>query len=160
MEKLLGAVFGVSKALNYVAEVALTGMIATTVVDVLLRALGHPVVGAYEIVGLLCGPLVIGFAIPLSSWNKTHVSMDILLSRLAKGKRNILSTLTRIICIILFAFIGYNLFSLGREFHFAGEVSHTLRMPFYWVTYGVGASCFVECLVFVCDIITIWRGEK
>ena len=160
MEKLLGSVFRVSKMLNGIAAGALTLMIATTVVDVFLRAVGHPVVGAYEVVGLICGPLVIGFAVPLSSWNKNHVSMDILLGRLAKGNRDVLNVLTRVICVILFIFIGYNLFSVGSEFRTAGEVSQTLHVPFFWVTYGVGVCCFIECAVFICDIVKIWREEK
>jgi TRAP-type C4-dicarboxylate transport system permease small subunit len=159
MEKLFDAVFRVSKMLNSIAAAALTLMIATTVIDVFLRAIGHSVVGAYEIVGLICGPLVIGFAVPLSSWNKNHVSMDILLPKLAKGNRDVLIMMTRIICILLFVFIGYNLFSVGSEFRTAGEVSQTLHIPFYWVTYGIGACCLIECVVFVCDIIKVWRGE-
>jgi len=157
MGKLLNTVLRVSKILNGIAAGALTLMICATVVDVFLRAVGHPVVGAYEIIGLICGPLVIGFAVPLTSWNKNHVSMDILLSRLPTGNRDILNVMTRIICILLFSFIGYNLFSVGNEFRSAGEVSQTLHIPFYWVTYGVGVCCFVECVVFICDIIKIWR---
>ena len=157
MDRLLTTVFRVSKVLNSIAAAALTLMIATTVIDVFLRAIGHAVVGAYEIIGLICGPLVIGFAIPLSSWNKNHVSMDILLPKLAKGNRDVLNVTTRIFCILLFIFIGSNLFSVGSEFHTAGEVSQTLHIPFYWVTYGVGLCCFIECIVFICDIIKIWR---
>ncbi len=159
MTKLLDTVLRVSKVLTGIAAVALTLMIATTVVDVFLRAVGHPVVGAYEIIGLICGPLVIGFAVPLSSWNKNHVAMDILLPKLPKTNRDMLNVSTRIICILLFAFIGYNLFSVGSEFRSAGEVSQTLHIPFYWVTYGVGVCCFIECVVFICDIIKIWREE-
>ncbi len=159
MEKLLRTVFRVSKVLNGIAAAALTLMIAVTVVDVFLRAIGHAVMGAYEIVGLICGPLVIGFAIPLSSWNRNHVSMDILLPKLRKGNRHLLIVMTRIICILLFAFIGYNLFSVGSEFRSSGEVSQTLHIPFYWVTYGVGLCCFIECVVFICDVIKIWREE-
>ena len=160
MEKLLRTVFGVSKILNGIAAAALTLMIAVTVVDVFLRAIGHAVMGAYEIVGLICGPLVIGFAIPLSSWNRNHVSMDIFLSRLSKRKGNIMTVTTRIICILLFAFIGYNLFSVGSEYRSSGEVSQTLHIPFYWVTYGVGLCCFIECVVFICDVIKIGREER
>jgi TRAP-type C4-dicarboxylate transport system permease small subunit len=134
MEKLLGTVLLVSKMLNGMAAGALTLMIAATVVDLFLRAVGHPVVGAYQIVGLICGPLVIGFTIPLSSWNKDHVSMDILLAKPARGSRDVMNMSTRIICILLFGFIGYNLFSVGNEFCTAGEVSQTLHIPFYWVT--------------------------
>ncbi len=159
MTKLLDTVLKVSKVLTGIAAVALTLMIATTVVDVFLRAVGHPVVGAYEIIGLICGPLVIGFAVPLTSWNKGHIAMDILLPKLPTTNRDMLNVATRIICILLFGFIGYNLFSVGSEFHTAGEVSQTLHIPFFWVTYGVGVCCFIECVVFICDIIKIWQEE-
>jgi TRAP-type transport system small permease protein len=159
MEHLLNSVLRMSKILNGIAAGALTLMICTTVVDVFLRAVGSPVVGAYEIVGLICGPLVIGFAVPMASWNRNHVSMDILLPRLAKGNQDVLQVITRIICILLFIFMGYNLFSVATEFRAAGEVSQTLHIPFYWVTYGVGVCCFMECIVFICDIMRIRRRE-
>ena len=157
MEKLLTTVLRVSKVMNGIAAGALTVTIAIIVVDVFLRGVGHPVAGAYDAVGFLCGPLIIGFAVPLASWNKNHVSMDILLAKLPTGNRNLLKVLTRVICILLFSFIGYNFFSIGNEFRGAGEVSQTLRLPFYWVSYGVGVCWFVGCIVFICDIIKTWR---
>jgi TRAP-type transport system small permease protein len=159
MAKLLKTVFGVSKVLNGIAGIALTLMIAVTVVDVFLRVIGQAVVGAYEVIGLICGPLVVGFAIPLSSWHRSHVSMDILLTRLPSVGKNILVVTTRIICILLFFFIGYNLLLVGNGFRTSGEFSQMLHIPFYWVTYGVGICCFVECMVFICDIIKIGREE-
>ena len=83
MEKLLNTVLRVSKVIEWHSGRSAHVDDLPTVVDVFLRAVGHPVVGAYEIIGLICGPLVIGFAVPLTSWNKNHVSMDILLPRLA-----------------------------------------------------------------------------
>jgi TRAP-type C4-dicarboxylate transport system permease small subunit len=157
MDRLLSTVLKLSKVLNGIAGGAATLMICITVVDVLLRGVGHPVVGAYEIVGLICGPIVIGFAVPLTSWDRGHVSMDILLPRLHLKSRNLLKVTTRIICILLFAFIGYNLFWIGSEFRSSGEVSQTLHLPFYWVTYAVGLCCFIECTVFICDILRIQR---
>lgn len=159
MEKLLRTTHAVSRVLNVIAAIALSLMIAVTVVDVFLRAIGHSVVGAYEIVGMVCGPLVIGFAIPLSSWNRNHVSMDILLGRLPPTGKFLFQFSTRIVCVLLFLFIGYNLFSVGNELRASGEVSQTLHIPFYFVTYGVGLCCFVECVVFICDIIRIRREE-
>jgi TRAP-type C4-dicarboxylate transport system permease small subunit len=158
MEKLLRVVFGVSKALNDFAAVALTFMVATTVIDVCFRAIGHPFLGAYEIVGPICGPLVIGFALPLSSWNRNHISIDIFLPKNEQMIR-ITATSTRIVCMLLFGFIGYNLFSLGNEFRTSSEVTQTIHLPFFWVTYGLGICCFFECIVFICDIIKIWRGK-
>jgi TRAP-type C4-dicarboxylate transport system permease small subunit len=159
MEGLLSAVLRLSKVLNGIAGGAATLMICITVVDVFLRGVGYPVVGAYEIIGLICGPIVVGFAVPLTSWDRGHVFMDVLLPRLRKSSRNLLKVMTRIICILLFTFIGYNLFWIGTEFRSSGEVSQTLHIPFYWVTYAVGVCCFVECIVFICDIIRIQREE-
>lgn len=136
MGSLLGAVLRVSRVLNWIAGTAAALMIVITVVDVLLRAVGYPVIGAYEIIGLICGPIVIGFAIPLTSWDRGHVSMDILLPLLGRRNRNLLRAATRVICILLFAFMAYNLLWIGSEFRSSGEVSQTLRIPFYWVTWA------------------------
>ena len=160
MARLLKAVFAVSKVFNGIAAIALTLMIAITVVDVFLRTIGQAVVGAYEVIGMICAPLVVGFAIPLSSWNKKHVAMDIVVSRFSSAGQNIFSVVTRIICILLFFFMGYNLLSVGSGFRTSGEVSQMLHIPFYWVTYGVGIACFIECIVFICDIIKIRLEEK
>ena len=126
MVKLLSVVFRVSKTLNGIAAIGLTLMICTTVVDVFLRTVGHPIVGAYEIVGFICGPIVIGFAIPLSSWNRNHVTMDILLPRLSRIRRNMMQAITRIISILLFGVAGYNFLAIGEEFpHCPGSLANT-----------------------------------
>ncbi len=144
--------------LNAIASAALTFMMFLTVADILMRAFGHPLVGTYEIVSLALA-LVIGFGIPRVSMDRGHVYMEILLEKLSPRGKAIMNTFTRVLCIILFALIAYNLFSVGNEFHTSGEVSPTIKLPFFPVAYAVGVCCFIECLVFVCDIVKIWRGQ-
>ncbi len=160
MPTLLRTAFAVSKVFNAIAAVALTLMIAITVIDVFLRTIGHAAVGAYEVIGMICAPFVVGFAIPLSSWNKKHVQMDIVVSRFGLAGQHRFFIATRIICIILFLFIGYNLLSVGSGFLTSGEVTQMLHIPFWWVTYGVAIACFIECVVFICDIIRIASETK
>jgi len=148
----------VSKVLNSIAGIAVTFMMLLTVADVLLRAGGHPIIGTFEIVALLLG-LVIGFGIPQVSLDRGHVYMEFLLEKLSKRGRNLMNTFTRVLCLILFAFIGYNLFNVGARFHASGEVSPTIQIPFYPVAYGVAVCCLLECCVFFFDIIKIWKGE-
>jgi TRAP-type C4-dicarboxylate transport system permease small subunit len=147
-----------SKFLSVIGGTALTFMMFLTVADVLMRAGGRPILGTYEIVGLALA-LVIGFGIPKVSMDRGHVYMEFLIEKMPKEWRAIFNTFTRILCIILFLIIGYNLFSVGNEFHRSGEVSPTLKLPFFPVAYGVGVCCFIEVLVFVNDIIKIWRGH-
>src|SRR5512137_1165395 len=106
----------VSMLLNIIAGVAVTFMMFLTVADVILRAGGHPIIGTFEIVSLLLA-LVIGFGIPQVSLDRGHVYMDFLLEKLSKRGRNVMNTFTRVLCLILFAFIGYNLFNVGARFH-------------------------------------------
>jgi len=147
-----------SKLLNIIAGIAVTVMMLLTVADVLLRAGGHPIIGTFEIVALLLA-LVIGFGIPQVSLDKGHVSMDLLLGKLSKRGKNVMNTFTRVLCLILFAFLGYNLFNVGARFHASGEVSATIKIPFYPVAYGVAVCCLLECCVLVFDIVKVWRGQ-
>jgi TRAP-type C4-dicarboxylate transport system permease small subunit len=148
----------ISKVLNGIAGVALTFMMLLTVADVFLRAGGHPIIGTYEIAALSLG-LVVGFGIPQGSLDRGHVYMEFLLSRFSKRGKNVMHTFTRVLCLILFAFIGYNLFIVGAGFQASGEVSPTIKLPFYPVAYGVAVCCFLECMVFLFDILRIWRGQ-
>ena len=148
----------VSKVLNSIAGGAVTVMMLLTVTDVLLRAGGRPIIGTFEIVALLLA-LVIGFGIPQVSLDKGHVYMEVLVTKLSKRAKNVMNTFTRVLCLGLFAFIGVNLFNVGARFHASGEVSATIKIPFYPVAYGVAICCLLECCVFIFDIVRIWRGE-
>jgi TRAP-type C4-dicarboxylate transport system permease small subunit len=146
------------KILNVIAGVALTVMMGLTVLDVLLRAANFPFVGTFEIVSLLMG-VVIAFGIPQVSLDKGHVYMEFLIERLSPRGKGLMNTFTRILCIFLFACIAYNMIKIGARFHASGEVSPTIKIPFYPLPYAVSICCFLECFVFVFDIVTIWRGE-
>lgn len=158
MDRVFSLLVRVADILNKIAGAALTLMMFLTVADVLMRAGGRPILGTYEIVGLLLA-LVIGFGIPRVSLDRGHVYMEFLLERLPRRNKDIMNVFTRLLCIFLFLLIGYNLFSIGNEFHASGEVSPTLKLPFFPVAYAVGVCCFLECLVFVFDIWKIWRGQ-
>jgi len=148
----------ISKILNIIAGIAVTFMMLLTVADVLLRAGGHPIIGTFEIVALSLA-LVIGFGIPQVSLDRGHVYMDFILDKLSKRSRKVMNTMTRLFCIIFFLPLGYNLFNVGARFHASGEVSATIKIPFYPVAYGVGVCCLLECCVFIFDIVRIWRGQ-
>lgn len=148
----------ISRLLNSIASIALTFMMFLTVADVFLRASGHPIIGTYEIVALLLA-LVIGFGIPQVSLDRGHVYMEFLLEKLSKRGRKVMHTFTRVLCLVLFACIGYNLLSVGAAYKVSGEVTATIKLPFYPVVYGIAVCCFLECCVFIFDFIRIWRGQ-
>jgi len=158
MDAVFAVLVKVSKALSAVASAALTFMMLLTVVDVLGRAIGHPVQGTYEVIGL-CLAIVVGFGLPKVSLDKAHVFMEFLVDRFGPAGRKVMNTFTRLLSLGIFMLIGYNLLTVGIEFRKAGEVSSILRIPFFPVPFAEGICCFVLCLVFLGDIVRIWRDQ-
>ena len=153
-----GILVKVIKLLNHIGGAALTLMMFLTVCDVVLRAFGHPILGTFEIVSQSLA-IVIGFSIPKVCLDRGHVYMEFLLEKLSKRSKNVLNTFTRAICILLFILIAYNLIGVGNEFRLSGEVTSTIRLPFFPLAYCVGVCCFLQVFVFLHDIVNIWRHE-
>jgi len=141
-----------SKSMFAIAGVALAASMALTVSDVVLRSFQRPIVGTYELVGLL-GAIVVGFAIPETSRSNGHVIMDFLPSVLSGGWRRLLRIITRLIGISLFLTIAVNLWSMGIDFRINGEVTPTLQLPLYPVAWGLSVCCLIECLTLFNDIL-------
>ncbi len=158
MERTLRLVERLSRLLNIVAGIAITFIMLLTVLDVVLRLLRRPIVGTYELVAF-SGAVVIGFALPLTSWLRGHIYVDFFTGKLPPPVRRPVHFATRALGFALFAVIGWNLILFGMDLQRSGEVSLTLQLPFYPVAYGVGAACFVECLVLLADIVKIFRGQ-
>jgi TRAP-type C4-dicarboxylate transport system permease small subunit len=146
-----------SRLLNGIALCALTFIMLLTVSDVVLRFFGHPIVGTFEVVGF-CGAVVIGFALPLTTWQRGHVFVDFLTQKMPKSAKKVLDLSTRVLCIVLFAVVGWNLFIYSAKLMHSGEVSLTIQIPFYPFSYGVGVCCFLQCFVLVGDIVKISGG--
>jgi TRAP-type C4-dicarboxylate transport system permease small subunit len=157
MGGLLWVTEKLSRAFNWIALCALTFIMLLTVSDVVLRYFGRPIVGTFEIVGF-CGALIIGFSLPLTSWDRGHIFVDFLTSKMSKGRKKMLDLTTRTACIALFAVIGYNLFIYSKKLYQSGEVSLTIQIPFYPFSYGLGVACFLQCLVLITDIVNIYKG--
>jgi TRAP-type C4-dicarboxylate transport system permease small subunit len=158
MEAFQRAVHQISRYINVLAGISITFIVALTVLDVILRIFRTPIVGTYELVGF-SGAIVVGFAIPLTSWMRGHIFVDFFTQKFSKKIQDLFNVSTRCLGIVLFVLIGWNLIKVGMDLQSSGEVSPTLQLPFYPVAYAVGVICFVECLVLFCDILKI-RGGK
>jgi len=158
MKGFLSGVEKIGKFLNVIAGISLTFLMLLTITDVILRMFKKPVVGTYELVAF-AGAVVIAFSMPLTSYIRQHIFVDFFILKFSLKVRNIFNIVTRCLVIALFLLIGWNMFKYARDLQKSGEVSLTLQMPFYPIAYGVGVCCFILCLVFVCDIIKIHKGE-
>ena len=158
MKSLLKIAFKLSIATQVIAGLALAFMLILTLSEVILRAFGKPIVGSHELISFM-GGFVIGFAIPYTSWVRGHVYVDFLVNIFSKEKRGIINTITRCMGILLFFLIGWNFISMGLDLHTTKQVSMTLRLPYYPIAYGIGISCFIQCILLFSDILKIRGGE-
>jgi TRAP-type C4-dicarboxylate transport system permease small subunit len=158
MKRFLDAVKGTSTVLSAVAGAALAFLMLLTVADVVLRMFGHPIVGTYELVAV-SGAVAIGLSLPITSWVRGHIYVDSFIVRLPRVPRAILTVATRLLVLGLFFLVGWNLLKYAMALRAAGEVTPTLRVPFYPVVIGMGVSCLVECLVMAADIVKVLRGD-
>jgi TRAP-type C4-dicarboxylate transport system permease small subunit len=158
MELALGIVERLSKWMQVISGTALTCIMLLTVADVGLRLLGHPIIGTYEFVGL-GGAVIIGFAIPITSWMRGHILVDFFYQKCPKAVQNIMNIITRLICLAVYVLIGWNLIKMGMELYTSGEVTLTRHLPFYPIAFGLGVCCFIQCLVMVCDVFKIVGGR-
>jgi len=158
VERLLNGVGRLSRWINVIAGIAITFIMLLTVLDVILRTFRRPIVGTYELVAF-SGAVVVGFAIPLTSWMRGHIYVDFFTAKLPQTLRSIFNLITRLMGIALFLLIGWNLIKVGMDLQQSGEVTLTLQLPFYPVAYGVALSCFVQCLVLLTDMVKIARGQ-
>ena len=153
MKILLHAVTGrLSRWMEIVAGIALTGVMLLIGSDIVGRLFGCPVPGTYEIVSL-AGGLIIGLALPATSRAKGHVTTDILLQKLSKKTQRYLAVMTRLIGIGLFLLAGYGMVMMGIRLRASGETTAVLALPFYYVTYAVGGAFFIQGLVLFSEII-------
>jgi TRAP-type C4-dicarboxylate transport system permease small subunit len=152
MKGLHGAILRVSKVMDVVGGVVLTLMMLITVTDVILRFIGKPITGTYELV-FLGGAVVIGCAIPQTSWQGGHVNVDFVLEYFPAKLKKIIVVFTRLLGTAFFFLLGWNLFVYGTSLYNKGEVSLTLHAPYYPVAYILGICAFVECLVLVSGLI-------
>ena len=139
---------------NTVAEVVLVLMMMITVVDVVLRSVGTPIVGTYELVAMM-GAMVVGFAIAKTSWDRGHVFVDFLIENRSTAVKNAFFIATRIFGIAIFALISWNLVKKGMLFHKSEEVTMTLRLPLYPAAFALAFCFFIQCFSLLGDILRI-----
>ena len=132
------------------AGLGLLTMMVVTCADVILRAFGHPLRGAYDIVRIAAG-VTISCGLPYTTAVKGHVAVEWFFHRLGQRGRVVVDTLIRVLIMGLFGLFAWGLVRYGNGLRDGGEVSMTLQLPVFWVPYVMAFSCAQVVLV------TLWH---
>ena len=166
MEKLTRFLRQVFWILNVVGGCALVGMMLLTSADVILRSLGKPILGCYELVGFL-GAVAITLPLAQTTIERAHVAVQLLVIRMSVMGRKIVFIVTSIMSLFLFSMVAFESVRYGNDMRLSGEVSMTLRMPFWPILYAiglcaaiVGVICIIDSLLTIANRMKPWQPWK
>lgn len=131
----------VNRALAAVAGLALIAMMLFTVADMVLRGIGRPVAGSYEVIGWLSATAM-ALALGYAQLHKGHVAIDLVVERLGPRTRAVAEALTGLASLLLFVAVAWYVGSYGLVLHESGSLSETLKAIVYpWVyLVAIGAA--------------------
>jgi len=147
-EKLAGWLAG--KA-YWVAGGAIVFMMLLTCADIILRLFRMPIPGTYELVCFM-GAVAVAFAMAHTSNENGHVAVSLVVRLFPNRIQGIIEIFTNTFVLILFILIAWRSFLYAETIRTSGEVSLTLKLPFYPFIYGVALSAALVCLVKIVDI--------
>lgn len=139
-----------------IAGVILVFMAGLTLVDVIMRYFGKPIVGAYELVSFL-GVAAVAFSLPRASMMGAHVYVDLLVDKLPQGSRRVIQVFTRFLVFVLFLIASWYFFHIGMDLIATKTVTMSLKVPFYPVVFALAAGCLAQCLVSIYEIVNAMR---
>jgi TRAP-type C4-dicarboxylate transport system permease small subunit len=152
MEKLKRLVSRLSQFMGVIAGTTLVFVMLLTVLDVILRYFGYPIIGVYDLVAL-GGGIIIGFSMPLAAERKVHVFMEMALQANSRTAQRVLSLVTRLIVFGISFLVAWNLIRLGLGFRETGEVSLTIQIVYYPIAIGLGVCFFIQMLVILVEML-------
>ena len=150
-----------SHLFGYVAAVMLGLMMAVTVVDVIGRYIFNaPIIGATEIQQLLM-VLVVFLSLAWISVERSHIMVDLLLSRLSTRARLAAETATLFLGFVIYLILTWQgaVEAMGAE-----ETTSLLSIPEAPFRWAAASGLAVLCLSIICHMIDNFRilnkGER
>ncbi len=132
------------------------------VANMALRPVGFPITGSFELMGMGCA-ITAALGLSMAQAEKSHIAVNILFRCFPQGLRKFLSTTGSIMCALLFSAAAWRLFQTGLTQLKTGEVSETLRIPFYpviWVVATGFASLAMRLVVEATKTVAGWIADS
>ncbi len=146
------------KGLLIAAGAALIALTLLATANVGLRIFRAPVSGTYEVVSFL-GAVVTAGALGYTQKRKDHIVVDILSDRFPAPVKRALDGVSHAVTLVLFSIVSWQTFAWGRRLMESGELSETLKVPFYPFVFLVSLGFGALALTLLLDLLeTAWTG--
>lgn len=155
MEKLY---LFLNKWLLVIGGIAVLALMALATGNVLLRIIGLPYRGAYELVSFL-GAVVTAFALGYTQKRKFNIVVDILSEKFPQRIKRFLDGMGYLIALLFFAAVAWVILKWGLKIAASGEVSETLKIIYYPFIFCVALGFAVLSLTLFIDLLGAFRKK-
>jgi TRAP-type C4-dicarboxylate transport system permease small subunit len=135
-----------------VAGAGLLGVMGISVANVVLRLTGVRFGGAYELAGFV-GAVVIASALGQTQEKKDHVPVDIIPRKFPAGVNTAIDIFKYLLKTAFAIVVAWQMTQYGLRMARSGEVSETLKMPFYPFIFVVAGGFAVLACTVILDVI-------
>jgi TRAP-type C4-dicarboxylate transport system permease small subunit len=147
-----------NKWFNWLGGIALAGLTGIACANMLMRILGSPFKGAFELVGFF-GALVVALPLGYAQINRAHISVDILSRYYSTRTKRFVNAFNSLVCTIFFALVAWQSWVYATAIWKRGETSETLRIIYYPFVYVIGLCCLLLALVLLTDFLKSLRPQ-
>jgi TRAP-type C4-dicarboxylate transport system permease small subunit len=150
--KIESGLLSTNKVMVFIAAIALFGMMAVTVIDVIGRYFfNSPLMGAYELVGILLA-MAGTWSMAYTQIQKGHIRVDFIFKRFPKGGQVILTSLAHFVGLLACSILTWRLIGLTDYFLSLkkGNATDTLGIPLFpfVVITAIGTGMLAIVLLF------------
>jgi TRAP-type C4-dicarboxylate transport system permease small subunit len=148
------------RGLMIAGGVALLALTLLATMNVALRIFQVPVSGTYEVVSFL-GAIVTAGALGYTQKRKDHIVVDILSDKFPSKVKGVLDRVNYVLIFVFFVIVSWQTFVYGKRLLLTGELSETLKIPYYPFVFLVSVGFAVLALTIILDLIeTFWPREE
>ena len=151
----------VSRAIEWVGLAALVLMMVITTVDVIgAKVFRSPVFGSIDMM-MLAQLVAMAFAAASTLLIGRHIQVEFFVPLLPKWAQAFMDGIVRLLGLILFVLIAWQLFVYGHDLQTWREVSPTVRIPLHPFAYAAAFACIPVCLIYLSLLVeSLLKGLK
>lgn len=146
---------GLNKVLIVIGGIAVIALMLVATMNVITRMLKLQFSGAYELVGYF-GAVVTAFALGETQRRKDHIMVDVFTRRFPPLLNRIIDAFKYLLNMAFFGIVARQVFIWGLNLMKTGEVSETLKIPYYafvyCVSFGFAVMAFTLLLEFIAEL--------
>jgi TRAP-type C4-dicarboxylate transport system permease small subunit len=161
MDILKKGIDRVNLGLFWLAGMCLMLMMGLACSNMIMRSLGHPLKGTFELMGFF-GAMVAALALAGTQAGGGHIVITIFQKHFPKGVRAFLDMFTSLLSLIFFGLMAWQTWVLAlgiREFE---ELSETLQIIYYpfIIIVCLGVTALVVQIILETLMLCMGNGEK